>query len=57
MSHPFYTLLMALLVSTAMAMIDNRGARERLYVAVRMFAWCAIAVVGGGWLMDRILRP
>ncbi len=54
MSHPLYTLLMAVLLSFAMAMLDQRSVRERLCVAVRMFAWCAVAVVGGGWLMHLI---
>ncbi len=54
MSHPLYALLMAVLVSGSMAMLDNRAGWERLYVAVRMFVWCAVAVVGGGWLMHWI---
>ena len=54
MPHPLYALLMAVLVSGAMAMLDNRAGRERLYVAVRIFMWCAVALVGGGWLMHLI---
>jgi hypothetical protein len=54
MPHPLFTLLAALLLAAAWAMLDERPARERVYVGVRVL-FCAIAtVVGGSWLMRLI---
>jgi len=54
MPHLLYTLLAAILLSVAMSMLDARPLRERLYVAIRTLFCCAIAVVGGGWIMHLI---
>jgi hypothetical protein len=51
MPHPAFTLLAAVLLSMAMAMVENRTRRERLYVAIRVFFCCALTTLGGGWLM------
>jgi hypothetical protein len=51
MPHPTFTLLAAVLLSLAMAMVEDRSARERLYVAIRVFFCCALTTLGGSWLM------
>jgi uncharacterized membrane protein len=51
MSHPAFVLLAAVLLSMAMAMVEDRAPRERLYVAIRVFVCCALTTLGGGWLM------
>jgi hypothetical protein len=51
MPHLTFTLLAALLLSMAMAMVEDRAPRERLYVAIRVFFYCALTTLGGGWLM------
>jgi len=50
-SHPLFTCIAAVLLSFALATIDRRDARERLYVGVRTFLCCVTSVVAGGWLM------
>jgi hypothetical protein len=54
MSHPAFTLLMALLLAASMAAVETRSRRERAYVAVRVFVCCIGAVFAGGWLMYAI---
>ena len=54
MSHPAFVLLAAVLLSMAMAMVEDRAPRERLYVAIRVFVCCALTTLGGGWLMRLI---
>jgi hypothetical protein len=51
MPHPTFTLLAAVLLSMAMAMVEHRTPRERLSVAIRVFFCCALTTLGGGWLM------
>jgi hypothetical protein len=51
MPHPTFTLLAAVLLSMAMAMVERRTPRERLSVAIRTFFCCALTTLGGGWLM------
>jgi hypothetical protein len=51
MSHPAFTLLAAVLLSMAMAMVGERSTHERLCVAARLLFNCAVAMIGGGWLM------
>ena len=51
MSHPAFTLLAAILLSMAMAMVEHRTPRERLHVAFRVFLCCTLTTLGGGWLM------
>ena len=47
MPHLEFTLLMAVLLSVAMALLGNRTLRERLYVATYLFLCCALATVAG----------
>ena len=54
MPHPTFTLLAAVLLSMAMAMVEDRVPRERLYVAIRVFFCCAMTTLGGSWLMHLI---
>jgi hypothetical protein len=54
MSHPAFTVFMALLLGTAMAAVEKRSGRERVYVAVRVFVCAVGAVFAGGWLMYAI---
>ncbi|HLK66413.1 MAG TPA: hypothetical protein VKU19_23425 [Bryobacteraceae bacterium] len=51
MSHPAYTLLMAVLVAGAGAVTGSRTGRERVYAAAYMFLVCIASVVAGGWFM------
>jgi predicted outer membrane protein len=53
-SHPLFTLLAAVLLAAGLAMAEDRTPRERLYAAARVFAGCAVAVGGGGWVMHWI---
>jgi hypothetical protein len=54
MTHPVFTLISALLVSTAMAAAEDRTVRVRLAVGVRMFVCCLLSVAGGSWVMRLI---
>lgn len=51
MSHLSYTLLMAVLISGAVALPGNRSARERVYVATYAFLACMVSTLAGGWFM------
>jgi len=51
MSHPIFTLLAAILLSLALAMLDSRTRRERVYIAGRTFLCCIGTLVAGGWAM------
>jgi hypothetical protein len=54
MAHPIFTLLTSCLLSMALAMVEDRSPRERLYVAVRVFFGCTMTILGGSWLMRLI---
>jgi len=54
MPHPIFTLLAAFLLSVAIAMVEHRSLRERLYVAARVFLCCAMTTLGGSWVMRLI---
>ena len=54
MPHPIFTLLAAVLLSMALAMVEDRSPRERLYVAARVFFSCVITTVAGSWFMHLI---
>jgi hypothetical protein len=54
MPHPIFTLLAAVVLSLAMAMVENRPPRERLYVAARVLLCCTMTTLGGSWLMHLI---
>ena len=51
MPHPTFTLLAAVLLSMAMAIVEDRAPRERLCVAIRVFFCCVMTTLGGSWLM------
>ena len=51
MPHLPFTLLMAVLLSSAMALIGSRSLRERLYVATYLLLCCAVTTVAGSWVM------
>ena len=51
MPHLEFTLLAALLLSVAMALLGDRTLRERLYVATYLFLCCTLATVVGSWGM------
>ena len=53
-SHPIFTLMAAVLLSLALAMLDRRELRERLYVGARTFLCCVGSILVGGWLMRLI---
>ena len=51
MSHPAYTLLFAILLSAALALLGNRSPSERLNVAIYVFLCCVAGTVAGSWGM------
>ena len=51
MPHLIFVLFTALVISVAMAAV---APRQRIYVALRTFVWCFVAVVGGSWVMRLI---
>jgi hypothetical protein len=51
MPHLAYTLLLAALISTAMAASENRPAQERRYRAAYLFVYSVGLVVAGSWAM------
>jgi hypothetical protein len=51
MPHLEFTLLVAVLLSVAMALLGNRSVRDRLYVATYIFLCCAAAAAAGSWGM------
>jgi hypothetical protein len=51
MPHPIFTLLAAVLLAVALAMVEDRPPRERLRVVARVLLCCSVVTLGGGWLM------
>ncbi len=51
MSHPAYTVLFALLLATAMALVGDRAGRQRVYLAVYWFCSAMASVAAGAWIM------
>jgi hypothetical protein len=51
MPHLSFTLLLAVLISAAMALPGDRATRERLCAAAYTFLSCTLTVFAGGWLM------
>jgi hypothetical protein len=51
MSHLEYSLLLAVMLSCALALLGRRSLRERLCVAAYMFLCCGLATVAGSWGM------
>jgi hypothetical protein len=54
MPHLMFTLLVAVLLSSAMALIGNRSLRERLYAATYLLVCCGVSTVAGSWIMYAI---
>jgi len=51
MPHLIFIMVVAALLSSAMALIGNRSLRERLYVATYLLLCCAVTTLVGGWVM------
>ena len=51
MTHPIFTLLVAVLLSVVIASLGKRSLRERVYAATYLFLCCAAATVAGSWAM------
>ena len=51
MPHLTYTLLVAVLLSAAMALPGSRPLRERLYAAAYLLLCCAVTTLVGSWVM------
>ena len=54
--HPLMVVLLALLVSGAVALLGKRHARGRMYHAGYLFVCCVASVVAGSWIMYLIHR-
>ncbi|MGP8245610.1 MAG: DUF6677 family protein [Bryobacteraceae bacterium] len=50
-THLMYTLLVAVLLASATALIGSRPQRERLYAATYLFLCCAVTTLVGSWVM------
>jgi hypothetical protein len=51
MPHLAYSMMLAILLSCALALLGRRSLRERLCVAGYTFLCCAFATVAGSWCM------
>jgi hypothetical protein len=51
MPHLAFTLLLAVLLSVALALLGRRSLVERLYLAAYSFLCCVVTVVAGSWIM------
>ena len=51
MSHLAFTLLLAVLISAATALLGNRSARDRVHHAAYLVLSCLIATIAGSWIM------
>jgi hypothetical protein len=56
MPHPAFTLLVAVLLSVALALLGDRPLGERLYAATYLFLCCAVTTLAGSWIMHLIHR-
>jgi hypothetical protein len=54
MPHIVFTLLVAVLLSAALALIGNRPLAERISAATYLFLCCVFSTVAGSWLMHLI---
>jgi len=54
MSHASFALLASILLAAGLAAVEDRTARERAAVALRVFLCCVASIAGGGWLMRLI---
>ena len=53
-SHPAYTLLLAMMLSAATAISGNRPSRDRACAAAYTFLSCTFIVLAGSWAMHWI---
>jgi hypothetical protein len=51
MSHLAFTIVLALLLAIAMALIEDRTGRERVYLGVYWFCSALACVIAGAWIM------
>ena len=51
MPHLPFTLLVAVLLSAAMALIGRRSLQERLYTATYLLLCCGFTTLVGSWVM------
>lgn len=54
MPHLAFTILVAVLLSAALALLGNRSWRERLDVAIYLLLCCAATTFAGTWVMRLI---
>ena len=51
MTHLMFSILSAVLLCAAMALIGNRSLCERIHVATYLLLTCAVTTLVGGWVM------
>ena len=51
MPHPEFTVLLAALLATILALTSDRPGRERLYHGSYLFLAAMVTVVAGSWIM------
>jgi hypothetical protein len=51
MRHLPFTLLVTVLLSSAMALLGNRSLLERLYVGAYLLLCCVVTTLVGSWVM------
>jgi hypothetical protein len=51
MPHLSFTLLLAILISAATALLGDRPARDRVYHAAYLVLSCVVATLAGSWIM------
>ncbi len=57
MPHLAFTLLQTVVISSGLALLGNRGVRERVYYGTYVFLCCTTIVVAGSWVMYLITPP
>ena len=51
MPHLTFTLLVAVVLSAALALLGNRSLLERLYATIYLLLCCAVTTLVGSWVM------
>ena len=54
MPHPQFTMMTAVMLSAALALIGKRPLGERLAAATYLLLCCGVSAVAGSWLMHWI---
>jgi hypothetical protein len=54
MPHLLFTVLTAVLISAAMALLDERSLRQRVHTAAYLLLCFAVTTVAGSWIMHLI---